>query len=202
MKSAQCVARAAAWYHFWTATVRRQQRVVPVSSWPPVRSQPLHHIFSPLASPARTCTTGSYIFSMNLSSLFMLPSTVLATVKSSSCVPYCCRRSRLLRLVSAVASCILSLPSLQVSRRRHLARPMRLDVVAVVAPLRLVAVASRALSPLPCAFRPHHLACPVPVAPFAPSPSPRAHRPRCPARLGPIAPCASSPSPRGPPRQH
>ena len=42
--------------------------------------------------PARTHPHHGFIyFSMNLSSLFMLPSTVLATTKSSSCVPYCCR---------------------------------------------------------------------------------------------------------------
>jgi hypothetical protein len=45
---------------------------------------------------------------------------------------------------------------------------------------------------------PHHLACPVPVAPFASSPSPRAHHPCRPIHLIPIASHTLSLSPHSP----
>ena len=125
----------------------------------------------------------------------MLPSTVLATMKSSSCVPYCCcpqsppapcLRRCLMHLVTAITSSV-SLVSPHVP---YVSRCYRYHC-----PVRLIVVASCTLSPLPCAFRPHHLMCPIPVAPLASSLSPHTHHPYRPVHLIPITLCAPSPSP-------
>jgi hypothetical protein len=90
-----------AWYHFWMATVRQQQQVVPVSCWPPVHSQPLHHIFSPLAS-LHAPTSWVHIFLNEL--IFVVYAAIDSTGHHKVVI------LRALLLSPTVASCALSLP--------------------------------------------------------------------------------------------
>jgi hypothetical protein len=125
----------------------------------------------------------------------MLSLTVLATTKSLSYMPFCYCHSHLLHLISAIASSILSLPSLQVSCRHHLVCPMHPNVITVIAlyasswspytlycccPIHFILITLHAPSPLPHSPHLYRLTHTISYAPSRP------HRLCCPTSLKPI----------------